>query len=62
MQKNKKLEYKCPICNTNAKLDSSNKFRPFCCKRCKLIDLGAWANGSYAIETNEHSNDENDNE
>lgn len=26
-----------------------NKFRPFCSERCKLIDLGDWAEGRYAI-------------
>jgi len=24
-------------------------FRPFCSKRCKMLDLGAWADGEYAI-------------
>jgi len=23
--------------------------RPFCCERCKLIDLGAWAAEEHAI-------------
>jgi hypothetical protein len=27
----------------------TEKFRPFCCERCKLIDLGEWATGSYAV-------------
>jgi uncharacterized protein len=26
-----------------------NPFRPFCSERCKLIDLGAWAQERYAI-------------
>jgi endogenous inhibitor of DNA gyrase (YacG/DUF329 family) len=26
-----------------------NAFRPFCSERCKLIDLGAWAQERYAI-------------
>jgi endogenous inhibitor of DNA gyrase (YacG/DUF329 family) len=26
-----------------------NRFRPFCSERCKLLDLGAWANDEYAI-------------
>jgi len=25
--------------------------RPFCSERCRLIDLGAWADGSYSIPT-----------
>lgn len=27
----------------------NNPFRPFCSERCKLIDLGAWANEDYSI-------------
>lgn len=26
-----------------------NSHRPFCSDRCKLIDLGEWAEGNYAI-------------
>ena len=33
----------CPQCKTPADLTKSNKFRPFCSERCKLIDLGTWA-------------------
>jgi endogenous inhibitor of DNA gyrase (YacG/DUF329 family) len=28
-------------------------YRPFCSERCRLIDLGEWATGSYAIPVNE---------
>jgi endogenous inhibitor of DNA gyrase (YacG/DUF329 family) len=38
--------------------DTKNKFRPFCSERCKLIDLGAWADGSYSIPTTTPLNDE----
>jgi uncharacterized protein len=24
-------------------------FRPFCSERCKLIDLGRWADGAYGV-------------
>lgn len=27
-----------------------NPWRPFCCERCKIIDLGAWANEDYVIQ------------
>lgn len=40
---------KCPTCKAIVKWDTANPYRPFCCERCKLIDLGAWADGSYAI-------------
>jgi hypothetical protein len=26
-----------------------NPYRPFCCERCRLIDLGAWADESYRV-------------
>jgi len=28
---------------------TSNPFRPFCSERCKLIDLGAWADERYRV-------------
>ena len=26
------------------------KYFPFCCDRCKLIDLGRWLDGKYQVE------------
>jgi endogenous inhibitor of DNA gyrase (YacG/DUF329 family) len=39
----------CPTCGKRVKWTPSNPSRPFCSERCKLIDLGAWADGSNAI-------------
>lgn len=39
----------CPTCRKSSALDAGNAWRPFCSERCKLIDLGAWASGRYAI-------------
>jgi endogenous inhibitor of DNA gyrase (YacG/DUF329 family) len=39
----------CPQCGSSTRLDSSNPWRPFCSERCKLIDLGAWLSGRYAL-------------
>jgi hypothetical protein len=39
----------CPQCGARVVWDASNKFRPFCSERCKMIDLGAWATESYRI-------------
>lgn len=39
----------CPTCGKSAKWTPKNPFRPFCCERCKLIDLGAWASGERVI-------------
>ncbi len=27
----------------------NNEHRPFCSERCKLLDLGAWADEKYSI-------------
>jgi uncharacterized protein len=45
----------CPICKKPVTL--SNPFVPFCDERCKLLDLGAWADGSYVISTPLHKPD-----
>lgn len=39
----------CPTCKKSMEWDSNNPNRPFCCERCRLIDLGAWANEEYQI-------------
>ncbi|MEJ5210912.1 MAG: DNA gyrase inhibitor YacG [Burkholderiales bacterium] len=39
----------CPVCGKPTPFDASNPFRPFCSERCKLIDLGQWANENYRI-------------
>ncbi len=39
----------CPCCGKKNTWQSENKFKPFCSDRCKLIDLGEWANESRKI-------------
>ena len=34
---------RCPQFGGDSVWSADNLFRPFCCERCKLIDLGAWA-------------------
>ncbi len=33
---------RCPTCGKQAVWDKSNRWRPFCSERCRLIDLGEW--------------------
>ncbi|HRE16004.1 MAG TPA: DNA gyrase inhibitor YacG [Rhodocyclaceae bacterium] len=40
---------RCPQCGGEAIFSPENPFRPFCSERCRLIDLGAWANESYRV-------------
>jgi uncharacterized protein len=42
MLSTKALTVKCPTCGRVIAWTSEHKFKPFCCERCKLIDLGEW--------------------
>ncbi|NKF52254.1 DNA gyrase inhibitor YacG [Shewanella sp. WXL01] len=39
----------CPICKTPVVWEPQSKFKPFCSERCKMIDLGDWADEKHAI-------------
>ena len=40
---------KCPICKKEVAAD--NPEMPFCGERCRIIDLGNWAQEKYVIST-----------
>lgn len=54
------MEVKCPRCGEPAKYSPENPHRPFCSERCKLIDLGNWAEGKYAIPVQDTSDVEDE--
>ena len=39
----------CPTCDSTVIWQAESEFRPFCSKRCQLIDLGEWASESNRI-------------
>ena len=39
----------CPTCHKSVQWLPENTYRPFCSKRCQLIDLGEWAAEEKAI-------------
>ncbi|MGY0217843.1 DNA gyrase inhibitor YacG [Endozoicomonadaceae bacterium StTr2] len=39
----------CPTCKKPVEYSEKSPYRPFCCKRCRLIDLGAWASEEHSI-------------
>ncbi|MFC3874682.1 DNA gyrase inhibitor YacG [Neisseria musculi] len=49
----KNVWVKCPTCRRANEWSADNPFRPFCSERCRLIDLGAWVNEDYTVETGE---------
>ncbi|WP_262965667.1 DNA gyrase inhibitor YacG [Methylobacter psychrophilus] len=56
----KPITVKCPNCKRPVAWIPEEKFKPFCCERCKLIDLGEWAMEEKIIpgESLELENDE----
>ena len=54
------MDYKCPVCGKvipsatsteDGKKQINAAFFPFCCQRCRLLDLGSWLDGNYRIPT-----------
>jgi len=44
----KSLQVECPKCKEKFDYYQS-EFRPFCSKRCQMIDLGKWLSGDYTL-------------
>jgi endogenous inhibitor of DNA gyrase (YacG/DUF329 family) len=39
----------CPTCKKSQRWADCTEHKPFCSKRCQLIDLGEWVNESHTI-------------
>ncbi|CBJ82582.1 MULTISPECIES: DNA gyrase inhibitor YacG [Xenorhabdus] len=53
------LTVACPTCAKTVIWGEINPYRPFCSKRCQLIDLGEWASEEKKIASQDDSS-END--
>ncbi|HDL6961566.1 TPA: DNA gyrase inhibitor YacG [Yersinia enterocolitica] len=49
---NEVIEVNCPTCGKIVIWGEQSPYRPFCCKRCQLIDLGEWADEEKRISSN----------
>ncbi len=47
----------CPTCRKPVYWSESSRFRPFCSDRCRLIDLGTWANEGHRIPAQDSDDD-----
>ncbi|GAA5216698.1 DNA gyrase inhibitor YacG [Corallincola platygyrae] len=47
------LQVECPTCSKQVEWSDESLFRPFCSKRCQLIDLGQWADEENKISVKE---------
>ena len=50
----------CPACKGPSRFAPDNPYRPFCCARCKNVDLGAWANEEFKLAAPIVSDDDPD--
>ncbi len=41
----------CPTCKQTVTWSEQSKYRPFCSKRCQLIDLGEWSEENNKISS-----------
>ncbi|MCF2856748.1 DNA gyrase inhibitor YacG [Pseudoalteromonas sp. SMS1] len=48
---------KCPTCQKEVIWSTQSPHRPFCSKRCQLIDLGEWSEENNKISTQVQSAD-----
>ena len=48
----------CPV--RSAASRASQKFRPFCSKRCADVDLNRWLKGVYAVPVTENDDEDGD--
>lgn len=44
------MKVNCPTCQKQVLWEKQSLYRPFCCKRCQLIDLGEWADQEKCIK------------
>lgn len=44
------MHVNCPICSTPVEWSKTSEHRPFCSKKCQLIDLGEWADEERTIQ------------
>lgn len=54
------MKVNCPTCQKEIEWSHESPFRPFCCKRCQLIDLGEWAAEEHKIPCEDLPIDEHD--
>ncbi|NIG98849.1 MAG: DNA gyrase inhibitor YacG [Serratia symbiotica] len=51
---------KSPTCGNDVVWGETSPHRPFCCKRCQLIDLGEWADEGKRIPSNDDLSESDD--
>lgn len=51
------MEQLCAICKKQIPTETGRRPGPFCSERCRDIDLGRWASGTYRFAVEEEQSD-----
>ena len=43
------MRIRCPTCHREEEAPDTSPWRPFCSRRCKIIDLGNWLDEVYRV-------------
>jgi uncharacterized protein len=43
------MQIRCPTCGHTEDVEAQFRWRPFCSRRCKMIDLGNWLDEVYRV-------------
>ncbi|XBS70540.1 DNA gyrase inhibitor YacG [Acerihabitans sp. KWT182] len=54
------FQVNCPTCGAQVTWQPQSRYRPFCSKRCQLIDLGEWAEEEKCIPSDRQITDSDD--
>lgn len=49
MSTDQNLTVNCPTCGKSILWNSDAPYRPFCCHRCRMLDLGDWVTEGHRI-------------
>jgi len=56
------VHIRCPICGVDQEVGDDHRWRPFCSRRCKVIDLGNWLGEAYRVSRPLRADDVEDEE
>ena len=56
------MKTRCPGCRTLVEVPADARWRPFCSRRCKMADLGAWLDERYRFSRPLRADDLEDDE
>ena len=56
------MQIQCPTCKKPVQWTEAFPYRPFCSERCRIIELGNWADESYRVPAEQQAEEHKDEE